>query len=243
VTTIKASALKGRAVVSLAQAEKVGSVSTVIFDPATARVVGVKVRTSLLGGAKTLRASDIHSVGDDAITINDRGLLHDHESDAPETKDMPTLEDLLAIKVVSQSGRLLGALGDVEIDPEQFHIVRYEMSGTLWNQITNSRPGFDAVGGLRFGKDLLIVPDDIMAEIQGQAGESGDTGAQDREAALPAPSTVTPPAAGPSAISATFSPMPAESAAPAPPSEAAPAPAPEPARVIPPPVERPDSSA
>jgi uncharacterized protein YrrD len=237
VTTIKASALKGRAVVSLAQAEKIGSVSTVIFDPATARVVGVKVRTGLLGGAKTLRASDIHSVGDDAITINDRALLHDHESDAPETKDMPTLEDLLAIKVVSQGGRLLGGLGDVEIDPEQFHIVRYEMSGSLWNQLTNSRRGFDAVGGLRFGKDLLIVPDDVMAEIQGQPADSSDTSAQEGEPALPSPSAGAPPA-----VSATFAPAAAQSPAAAPAPDSSMTPASETARVTPPSVDRPDPS-
>jgi uncharacterized protein YrrD len=237
VTTIKASALKGRAVVSLAQAEKIGSVSTVIFDPATARVVGVKVRTGLLGGAKTLRASDIHSVGDDAITINDRALLHDHESDAPETKDMPTLEDLLAIKVVSQGGRLLGGLGDVEIDPEQFHIVRYEMSGSLWNQLTNSRRGFDAVGGLRFGKDLLIVPDDVMAEIQGQPADSSDTSAQEGELALPSPSAGAPPA-----VSATFAPAAAQSPAAAPAPDSSMTPASETARVTPPSVDRPDPS-
>lgn len=236
-TTIKASALKGRAVVSLAQAEKIGSVSTVIFDPATARVVGVKVRVSLLGGAKTLRASDIHSVGDDAITINDRALLHDHESDAPETKDMPTLEDLLAIKVVSQSGRFLGGLGDVEIDPEQFHIVRYEMSGTLWNQITNSRRGFDAVGGLRFGKDLLIVPDDVMAEIQGQAADSGAMGAQDHEPALPSAAAGAPPT-----VSATFGPAAVKPAAPASAPDSPPPVITDTARVTPPSAERPSPS-
>ena len=135
VSTIKASELKGRAVVSLAEAEKVGTVSSLIFDPSANKVVGLKVKTGLFGGPQTLRADDIRNIGPDAVTINDRNLLRERESEVPDLKDMPTLEDLLSMKVVGDNGVLHGMLGDVEIDPEDMTITEYEMSGSLWDHI------------------------------------------------------------------------------------------------------------
>jgi len=203
VSTLKASELKGRAVVSLAQAEKIGTVDSVIFDPATSRVLGLKVKTGLLGGAKWLRASDIRSIGADAVTINDRSLLHDRADEVPEIQEMPTLDDLVDMKVVSHGGVLLGTLGDIEMDAEQYQIIRYQMSGSFWDQLTHAQKTFGAAAGLRFGKDLLIVPDEVAAELNSRGarltpapaegpGPDADTApaTTDHPGALPA---VTPP--------------------------------------------------
>ncbi len=174
-TDIMASKLKGRAVVSLAAAEKIGIVATLILDPATAELRGLKVKTGLVG-TKSLRVTDIRSVGADAVTIVDRTVLHEHESEMPDLKDLPTFDDLLRTKVVSQGGTLLGMLGDVELDLDHYRIIRYEMSGNLWAQMTHSQRSFPAVGGLRFGKDLLIVPDDVAAALSapGRGVTSGE---------------------------------------------------------------------
>lgn len=222
VSTIKASELKGRAVVSLSQAEKIGSVVSVILDPAASRVAGLTVRTGILGGPKLLRASDIRSLGIDAVTIHDSSLLHDDSGEVPELKDLPTLDDMIEMKIISESGQLLGALGNVEIDPDQYQITRYELSGTLWDQLTHSNRTFDAAPGLRFGKQLLIVPDAIGAALQ-RSSTPPDAGLEPLLPTAPPPGA-TPPA--PPAESATFTP------APPPADTAAPPPAPAHARVI-----------
>jgi uncharacterized protein YrrD len=214
-STIKASELKGRAVVSLTQAEKIGSVVSVILDPAASRVAGLTVRTGILGGAKLLRASDIRSLGIDAVTIHDSSLLHDDASEAPELKDLPTLDDMIEMKVISENGQLLGALGNVEIDSDQYQITRYELSGTFWDQLKHSNRTFDAVPGLRFGKQLLVVPDTIGAALQGASMLPVNTAAEPRLPEAPQPDV--PPAPPAAAERATFTPAP-------PPLDAGPAP-------------------
>jgi uncharacterized protein YrrD len=209
VSTIKASELKGRAVVSLTQAEKIGSVASVILDPAASRVAGLTVRTGILGGAKILRASDIRSLGIDAVTIHDSSLLHDDTGEVPELKDLPTLDEMIEMKIISESGQLLGTLGNVEIDPDQYQITRYELSGTFWDQLKHSNRTFDAVPGLRFGKQLLVVPDAIGAALQRPGTQTADN---TLEPLLPA---VPPPDAGSPSLPA------AESTTPPPPSPAA----------------------
>jgi uncharacterized protein YrrD len=205
-STIKASELKGRAVVSLTQAEKIGSVVSVILDPAASRVAGLTVRTGILGGAKLLRASDIRSLGIDAVTIHDSSLLHDDASEAPELKDLPTLDDMIEMKVISENGQLLGALGNVEIDSDQYQITRYELSGTFWDQLKHSNRTFDAVPGLRFGKQLLVVPDTIGAALQGASMLPGNPAAEPQRPAAPPPDVA--PAPPPAAERATFTPAP-----------------------------------
>ena len=168
--TIMASELKGRPVVSLAAADKIGNVNTVILDPATNRMLALKVKHGLIGSGKTLLASDIRNIGVDAVTINDHNLLHEHETDLPELGNMPTLEELTALKVVSESGTLLGVVGDVEIDPEQYNIVAYEMNGSLWEQLTRREKRFAALQGIKAGKDLLVVPDSVVTELGNRSG-------------------------------------------------------------------------
>jgi uncharacterized protein YrrD len=205
-STIKASELKGRAVVSLTQAEKIGTVASVILDPAASRVAGLTVRTGILGGPKILRSSDIRSLGIDAVTIHDSSLLHDDTGEVPELKDLPTLDDMIEMKIISESGQLLGTLGNVEIDPDQYQITRYELSGTLWDQLKHSNRTFDAVPGLRFGKQLLVVPDTIGVALQGASTLPADTAVELPLPAPPPPSAAAPPP--PVAEQATFAPAP-----------------------------------
>jgi uncharacterized protein YrrD len=205
VSTIKASELKGRAVVSLTQAEKIGTVASVILDPAASRVAGLTVRTGILGGPKLLRASDIRSLGADAVTIHDSSLLHDGSGEAPELKDLPTLDDMVEMKIISESGQLLGTLGNIEIDPDQYQITRYELSGTLWDQLTHSNRTFDASPGLRFGKELLIVPDAVVAALQ-RPSTPPDAEADLLPPLEPPPGPAAPPLL---ATSATYTPAPA----------------------------------
>ena len=205
-STIKASELKGRAVVSLTQAEKIGTVTSVILDPAASRVAGLTVRTGILGGAKLLRSSDIRSLGIDAVTIHDSSLLHDDTSEVPELKDLPTLDDMIEMKVISESGQLLGTLGNVEIDADQYQITRYELSGTLWDQLKHSNRTFAAVPGLRFGKQLLVVPDSIGAALQSSSTPPVDTAPEPMLPTPPPPDAAAPPP--PATEQATFSPAP-----------------------------------
>ncbi len=178
--TIKASSLKGRAVVSVGDAEKLGSVADVFFDLAAGQVVAFHISHGLIGGNKTLLAPNISNIGPDAITIKDKAALLSHAG--PDYQTAIGLNQLQGMKVVSDQGTLLGALGDVEMDPTTLRIACYEMSGTLWEQVRHKERTFDQVPGLRFGKDLLIVPDVVAAELEG------------RTAAPAAPTTSEPPA-------------------------------------------------
>jgi uncharacterized protein YrrD len=164
--------LKDRAVVSIGQAEKIGRVEDVILDLAEGLVAGFHVRTGLLGGGKILSARDIHEIGADAITVADRAALEGHSPDKPALDSLPTSAGLIGAKVVSDQGTLLGTLANIALDPAGLRILCYELSGNLWDQLRHEERTFDPAPGIRFGKDLIIVPDTVAAELNRRGGQA-----------------------------------------------------------------------
>jgi uncharacterized protein YrrD len=195
---MKASELKGRAVISLADAQKVGEVDNVLVDCSQNQVVGFRVKHGLFSSAQVLRAQDVRSVGPDAITIANRELLVDRES-AADLHPIPDLNALSGINVVSESGTLVGALDDVDVDPSNLAVTAYYLGGSLWEHLTQGNKHFPSTPGLRFGGKLLIIPDTLAGVLsEARAVATTDTppatsagAATDFSAAPPAP-TPTP---------------------------------------------------
>ena len=188
---MKANDLKGRAVVTLQEAEKIGTVGTLIYDIATSRVLGLKIKTGLFSGDRYVRSSDIRSVGDDAVTIPDKAKLYEKVEEVSELKGQPDTEDIERIKAVSESGTLIGAIEDILVDMQTFRITAYQLDSSIWQSITGHPRTFDAPqAGMRFGRGLLIVPDDIAAKLINSKSVPATTEA-------PATSDITtPPATG-----------------------------------------------
>lgn len=70
---MKFSELKGRAVVNLEDAKKVGTVEDLMVEPESHRIVGVKVRTGMFHAAQVIPVTDVKNVGGDAVTISTSG--------------------------------------------------------------------------------------------------------------------------------------------------------------------------
>ena len=66
---MKLSELKGRAVVHIDNAEKIGELADLLVDPDSRRVVGISVRHGLFGESRTVPAAQVKSIGADAVTV------------------------------------------------------------------------------------------------------------------------------------------------------------------------------
>jgi uncharacterized protein YrrD len=162
--TLKASAIKGRAVVSLGRAEKIGIVSDILVDPAISRIVGLKIQTGRRGKEAIVRVSEIRCIGADAVVLPDRRVLHD--GTALPLRALSTGHDLHHTKVMTYSGILLGRLRDVEFDTDQYQITQYLLAATLWDHLAHTGKTFRPAPGFLSGADLLLVPDEITDGLQ-----------------------------------------------------------------------------
>lgn len=70
---MKFSELKGRAVVNLEDARKIGTVEDLMVEPESHHIVGVKVRTGMFQAAQVIPVTDVKNVGGDAVTISTGG--------------------------------------------------------------------------------------------------------------------------------------------------------------------------
>src|SRR6476646_239976 len=91
---LKISELKGRGVIGLESARKLGALQGVVIDPAAAQIIGLKVSTAVAAGPGPLfpglkpaataapapgehlfiPAASVYSIGPDAVTVREAGI-------------------------------------------------------------------------------------------------------------------------------------------------------------------------
>ncbi|HEV7216833.1 MAG TPA: PRC-barrel domain-containing protein, partial [Chloroflexota bacterium] len=181
---IRATTLRGRSVVDLDSAAKLGQLDELILDPEGRRVAGLVVSQgqSLLGDRheRLLPASTVHAIGPDALTVHGSGA---ESLDERRLAGLPRLSGMTGRKVVTHNGRMLGVIGDVLIGPEDGGIIGYALDaqgpgGRLEELFGANRrdTGGDyirAESDLRVGQDLIVAPDDAVVTAQ-PADQSAD---------------------------------------------------------------------
>jgi len=169
---IRAKELDGRDVVDLESAEKIGHVDEIFLDPAGGRIAAYSVseHSSLVGGGRRtfVPPSAVESIGPEAIMVRP-GFRRDVPTSSPES--FPRLSQVTGRKVVTQSGKVVGAVADVLIDGPEGTIIGYQLKDASWTghlgEMLNPDDNHDfdyvrADADIRLGDDLLVVPDDAV---------------------------------------------------------------------------------
>lgn len=173
---IRARELHGRAVVDMDAAEKLGHIDELVLDPEGRRVAALVVShgRSVVGGGTHLfvPATAVHAIGPDAVTVRYRSAEAD---DAQPFAGLPRLADIVGRKVVSESGVLLGRVGDVILAGDDGRILGYALT-----EHTGATGKLEALFGkdkhdvlrylradanLRPGRDLIVAPDGAIATL------------------------------------------------------------------------------
>src|SRR5438477_10413185 len=124
---IKGSQLLGRSVIDMEAAQRLGKIKEIIVQRDGERVAGFIVAhgESIVGTGGTRRiipASALHSIGPDAVTVHGSALK---DQPAAELDSLPRMSDVIGHKMVTRSGRLLGSINDVLINPADGTIVGF----------------------------------------------------------------------------------------------------------------------
>jgi uncharacterized protein YrrD len=170
---IRATDLRGRAVVDMDAAEKLGRIDTIIIDPEARQLAAFRLARggSLLGSEAhtTLPATAVYAIGPDVITVRH---LTDLGEDAARFDRLPRISDVIGRKVVSREGRLLGVVDDVLISGADGRIVGYHLADSdLMSRLESlfvnrkHRRGtyIRADTDLRAGRELIVVPEDAVS--------------------------------------------------------------------------------
>jgi uncharacterized protein YrrD len=167
---MRANDLKGRAVLALSNAEKIGQVDDVLFDSQFRRVLGFRVkRGGLFGTAQALLRDSVASVGADALTVQSPDAVNDEERFA-DLAHASTLSQVERTKVVTEGGALLGTVAHLEIDDGARTVTAYTLASSLMDRVM--RYDTEAVKAdevIRLGEGgIMVVPDAVGARLQAE---------------------------------------------------------------------------
>jgi len=158
---------QGLAAVAIDTGKKVGSIRDFYFDPQNSTLLGFLIKTGFLGH-RVLRSRDINSIGVDAVTFtNEHALIKESEEKA--LTNALQGKNLLAYRVLSEGGNIIGTIGNILLDfPTEgaMRITTFELAGGLRAHFTNRYASFDASQVTSYGHDVIIIPDAVAQSLQ-----------------------------------------------------------------------------
>lgn len=169
---MQASELKGRGVIVLSNAEKIGQVDDVLFDALFRQVLGFRVKKGgLLGKTEALPRDSVAAIGADALTVPSPDVVNDEKRFA-QLVGSASLSQVTGTKVVTEGGQLLGTIAQLEIDDEARTVTSYVLSASLVERVMGHQEEVVQAGEvLRLGEGgIMVVADAVGTRLQDQQG-------------------------------------------------------------------------
>ena len=167
---MQASDLKGRAVVVLSTAEKVGHVEDVLFDAQFRQVLGFRVKKGgLLSKSEALPRDSVAAIGADALTVASPDVINDQERFA-DLAHAATLNQVEETKVVTEGGQLLGTIAHLQIDDDARKVTAYVFTSSLMERVLRHDETFvKADEVMRLGEGgIMVVANAVATRLQAQ---------------------------------------------------------------------------
>lgn len=204
---MRAQDLKGKTVIALREAERLGEVDDVALDLERQRVAGFWLGSGGIlntGLGRFIPAEAIHSIGEDAITVDltvesleARALGDEPEAGGgPIASEWPRLGELMGARVVTESGNLLGEVKEIEFDPNTLNFEGFHLAtkGRGWRSEEHLLPATSVISQ---GDQLLMVreaPGGFEPEAgQPAPGRSANPAERSYTEAPPGPATFEEP--------------------------------------------------
>lgn len=161
------SSLIGLQVIATNEGKKLGSVADAYVDLAAGELVCVTLaKTPEL---RVILAEDLDVIGADAIMVSDREKLRSRE-DVEEQLERGKRVLSSPPMVITSQGKTLGQLGAVQIDEATGKVIRFEVTGGAFKDLTEGVLALPVLEGIIHGEDTVIVPHDVVARRLEQAG-------------------------------------------------------------------------
>ena len=169
---MRADELKGRGVLDLSKAEKIGQVEDVLFDAQFRQVLGFRVkRGGLFGKAQALLRDSVTSIGAAALTVQSPDAINDEERFA-DLAHASTLSQVERTQVVTDTGDVLGTIVHLEIDDDARKVTAYVLSSSLRDRLMrHATESVKADEVLRLGEGgVMVVPNAVAVRLQAERG-------------------------------------------------------------------------
>lgn len=156
----------GLRVLSVEEGASVGIVKQVVVDLSTGHMLGLIASDDQI--ERGVLAENIQTIGSDVIMISSRNV-------APVLSELPDLEsrrqaDNAPVGVFTATGRRLGVISSIFIDPYDKVVTRYEVSSGPLKDLADGVLILPILPGTVHGQDAVIVPEEQVRQLGREAG-------------------------------------------------------------------------
>ena len=158
--------IRGLAVVALDTGLKAGTVDDFYFETESNVLRGLRVKTGL-SGYKELPTNVISSIGRDTITTANQEMVIEESHDG-RIPTLPLGHSLLSCRVMSESGDLLGAVGNIIINIHpaiDIIIIAFELTGGPGERHPIHHRAFSAQEVTRYEQDVIVILDQVARQL------------------------------------------------------------------------------
>jgi uncharacterized protein YrrD len=167
---MNASDLKGRAIVTLSDAAKVGQVDETLFDSQYRTVVGFRISTGVFHPNEAVLRSQVSAIGADAITLPNPSALN-HEDRFPELQNAVTLGRVVGSKMVTPGGELIGTVSAVTVDDQAQNVVGYTLATSILDRMRHGKPQIGVGEVTSVGADgIMLITESAADAVRGVVG-------------------------------------------------------------------------
>ena len=158
--------IRGLAVVALDTGLKAGTVDDFYFETESNVLRGLRVKTGL-SGYKALPTNVISAIGRDTITAANQEMVIEESHDG-RIPTLPLGHSLLSCRVMSESGDLLGAVGNIILNTYPaiaLRIIAFELAGGPGERNPNHHRTFSAQEVTRYEQDVIVILDQVARQL------------------------------------------------------------------------------
>lgn len=155
---MKATSIKGLPVRPQDGDADTGTVADLLLDSEERRVLAFHVSRLENDTIYVLDVSDVISVSDDGVVAQPDAVFLP-EPDAQRYDTLPTLGRMLEEKAMTESGRILGKLSDIDVDTATWKVTGYDVVGNLAEAFQHGEQRIAAEEVISAGAQMLLVED------------------------------------------------------------------------------------
>lgn len=173
----KSKQFHGMLVISLQEGKRIGVVRGLVVDPERKVVAALIVEQKgwFLKEQKFLPFSRVHSVGENAITVDQSSKVERAATLPDVVRLVKERINIIGARIVTESGTLLGQVDEYYVDVETGDIVGLEFSGGLLSSVISGRAFLDTTFLRTVGKEVIVTKNEALAhmvKIEGGLAES-----------------------------------------------------------------------
>jgi uncharacterized protein YrrD len=166
----KGSEFQHKPIIAINTGKIVERVKDVLFDAEHNKLLGVQLNSGMFSQKLVVPFEKIKAIGPDAITIDTEDSVTEGESHPDIGRVINRGYSVNGTKVITESGKHLGAISDVLFDEVSGEVRGYELTGGAFADMYTGKSYIAASDTFKIGRDVVIVPDHVESDIKEQMG-------------------------------------------------------------------------